>query len=111
MLNIGTIDSTTMAMATITVDKATSTVDTMAILCPTATTTTECGREMLRLCLRPMLMPNTMDTSTIISMAILCPTATTTTECGREMLRLYLRLMLMPNTMDTSTNGMETNTM
>merc|ERR1719325_133910 len=95
-----------------------------------ASTTTECGREMLKLCLSPMLklclrlmlMLNTLDTNgtETNTMATLCPMASTTTECGREMPNLRLMLMLNTTTPDTTTailmdstitNGMETNTM
>merc|ERR1712242_298317 len=79
-----------------------------------ASTTTECGREILKLCLRPMPMLNTLDINGMETntMATLCPMASTTTECGREMLNLRLMLMLNTTTPDsTITNGMETNTM
>merc|ERR1712020_865899 len=96
--------------------------NTMATLCPMASTTTECGREILKLCLRLMLMLNTLDTNGMETntMATLCPMASTTTECGREMLNLRLMLMLNTTTPDTTTailmdstitNGTETNTM
>merc|ERR1712038_850269 len=62
--------------------------------------TTECGREMLRLNLRLMLMPCGMDTTTI-SMGILDTMATT--ECGRGMLNLRPMLMLNTTTPDTTT--------
>merc|ERR1712066_1110484 len=92
--------------------------NTMVTLCPMASTTTECGREILKLCLRLMLMLmlNTLDTNGMETntMATLCPMASTTTECGRVMLNLNTTTpdtttaILMDSTI---TNGMETNTM